>query len=65
MPNPSDIGLKVRAPILVSQLRIFHEGVAEQVANTHLRVLDATVMGIVDDKGLIGDFGHASALRAH
>jgi hypothetical protein len=53
------------APTLVSQLRVFHEGVAEQVANAHLRVLDAAVMGIVDDKGVIGDFGHASALGAH
>ncbi len=34
------------------------------VADAHLGVLDAAVVGVVDDDGLVGDLGHAAAFGA-
>ena len=46
------------------RLRIFHERIAEQVANGHLRVFHPAIMGVVDDNDLLRNLGHASAFGA-
>src|ERR1043166_189141 len=44
---------------LRSQLRIFHEGVAKHVADSHLRIFDPPIMRVIDDQDLFGNFRHA------
>jgi hypothetical protein len=35
------------------------------VADAHVRVFDAAIMGVVDDEDVIGDFSHAATLRSN
>ena len=43
-----------------TQFGVFHEGVAEHVADAHVSIFDAAKMSGVDDDQVIGEFGHAA-----
>jgi len=45
--------------------RVLYERVAEQMANTHLRVFDTTVVSILNHDCLLGNVRHPTALGTH